>query len=38
MGLQGQDGWRIAYSADNLQIFCFFLVVSIKKCIFVADI
>ena len=38
MGLQGQDGWRIAYFADNLQIFCFFLVASIKKHIFAADI
>ena len=36
--LQGQGGWRIAYFADNLQIFCFFLVVSIKKRIFAADI
>ena len=38
MGVLWTGGWRIAYSADNLQIFCFFLVVSIKKRIFVADI
>ena len=34
MRLQGQGGWRIAYFADNLQIFCDFLGDFMKKIYF----